>query len=327
MAGRCTLNLLDLRGRSGYTDAPFFMLLAQMPFARAPLLVFQIGLVLAWSSGYVGAIIAADTDSVVRVLLWRFIGVSLLFSPFLWRAFRRGVTWRWCALHGLLGVVGMFVCVGLGIQAINLGLPAGTGALISALQPLAAAVLAGPLLSERVSRNQWIGLAIGFLGVLCSVGGLTGSDQLLGYLCSFASMAAMVAATLFAKARWDGSDLGSALAMQTTVTALLFVPVALTNDVFWPEPNWLFAGAVGWAIVFSTLGGYGFYYLCLMRSGTVRTSSLIYLTPPVTLVWAWAMFGEPMSLYTLAGLLLCLGGVYLARGERMSRPALGVEKA
>ena len=71
-----------------------------MPFARVPLLVFQVGLILAWSSGYVGAIIASDTGSVVRVLLWRFIGVALLFSPFLMRAIRRGtVTWRWCALQ------------------------------------------------------------------------------------------------------------------------------------------------------------------------------------------------------------------------------------
>jgi drug/metabolite transporter (DMT)-like permease len=297
-----------------------------MPFARVPLVVFQVGLVLAWSSGYVGAIIAAETGSIVRVLLWRFIGVALLFLPFLIQAFRRGVTLRWCALHALLGAVGMFACVGLGIQAINLGLPAGTGALISALQPLAAAVLAGPLLAERVRRSQWIGLAIGFVGVAFSVGGLTGSDQLMGYLCSFASMATMVATTLIAKARWDGADLGPALAVQTTVTAILFVPVALYLDVFWPEPTLLFGAAIGWAIVFSTLGGYGFYYLCLMRSGTVRTSSLIYLTPPVTLVWAWAMFGQPMSPYTWAGLLLCLAGVYLARGERIPQTALYAEK-
>jgi drug/metabolite transporter (DMT)-like permease len=188
-------------------------------------------------------------------------------------------------------------------------------------------VLAGPLLGERVLRSQWLGLAVGFVGVLFSVGGLTGSDQLLGYLCSFVSMAAMVTATLIAKARWDGSDLGAALAMQTTVTAVLFVPVALYNGVFWPEPSWQFGGAVGWAIVFSTLGGYGFYYLCLMRSGTVRTSSLIYLTPPVTLIWAWAMFGQPMSPYTWAGLLLCLGGVWLARGERAPKAELCAEKA
>ncbi len=298
-----------------------------MPFARVPLLVFQVGLVLAWSSGYVGAIIAAETDSIVRVLLWRFIGVALLFSPFLILAFRRGVTLRWCALHAVLGVIGMFACVGLGIQSINLGLPAGTGALISALQPLAAAVFAGPLLGERVLKSQWIGLAIGLLGVTFSVGGLSGGDQLLGYLCSFASMATMVVATLIAKAKWGGADLWSGLAMQVTVTAVLFVPVALYQGVFWPEPSWHFGAAVGWAIVFSTLGGYGFYYLCLMRSGTVRTSSLIYLTPPVTLVWAWAMFGQPMSLYTWAGLLLCLAGVWLARGEPTPQPALSAEKA
>ncbi|HVZ02813.1 MAG TPA: DMT family transporter [Dongiaceae bacterium] len=299
-----------------------------MIFPRVPLLVLQIGLVLAWSSGYVGAIIAADTGSIVRVLLWRFVCVALLFLPFLLNALRRGiVTWRWCLLHGLLGAVGMFACVGLGIESINLGLPAGTGALISALQPLAAAVLAGPILRERVSRAQWIGLAVGFVGVGSSVGGLSGGDQLLGYLCSFGSMACMVAATLIAKAKWPGDDFLPALAFQTLVAAILFVPVAAYEGVLPPEPSWHFAVAVAWAVVFSTLGGYGFYYLCLMRAGTVRTSSLIYLTPPVTLVWAWLMFGQPMSLYTVAGLVLCLVGVALARGERSALPRLSAEKA
>ena len=43
-------------------------------------------------------------------------------------------------------------------------------------------------------------------------------------------------------------------------------------------------------------------------------------------IWAWAMFGQPMSLYTWAGLLLCLGGVYLARGERVPKAEFSVEK-
>ena len=298
-----------------------------MVFKRIPLVVVQAALVLAWCSAFLGAIIASDTGSIVRVLLWRFIAVSLLFSPSLLRAVRRGVTWRWCWLQAVLGAVGMFACVGLGIEAINLGLPAGTASLISALQPLAAAALAGPLLGERVVRGQWVGLTIGFLGVGFSVGGLSGGDQLLGYLCSFVSMACMVAATLIAKARWNGTDLPAALAVQTIVTAALFLPLAIYNDVFWPQASLQFLGAVAWAIVFSTLGGYGLYYVCLMRSGAVRTSSLIYLTPPVTMVWAWAMFGQPMSAYTAIGLLLCLAGVYLARGERTPAPRLSPEEA
>lgn len=42
-----------------------------------------------------------------------------------------------------------------------------------------------------------------------------------------------------------------------------------------------------------------------------RVSSLIYLTPPTTLVWALLMFGEPITVATLAGLAVCMGGVLL----------------
>lgn len=294
---------------------------------RIPLLIFQVGLVFAWSSAYLGAVLASDTGSIVRVILWRFIVVTLLFAPFLWRTLRRGVSWQWCLVQIVLGAVGMFGSVGLGIEAINLGLPAGSASLIAALQPLATAVFAGPFVGERVVRAQWIGLLIGILGVGFSVGGLSNSGQYLGYVCSFVSMICMVVATLIAKAKWDGSDLGAAIAMQTIVTAALFLPIALYNGTVWPQLSLRFLGAVAWAIVFATLGGYGLYYVCLARSGAVRTTSLIYVTPGLTLVWAWAMFGQPMPLYTWVGLMLCLVGVYLAREERTVALGLTVEKA
>ena len=131
-------------------------------------------------------------------------------------------------------------------------------------------------------RAQWIGLLIGVLGVGFSVGGLSDSSQYLGYICSFVSMVCMVVATLIAKAKWDGSDLGAAIAMQTITTALLFLPIALYNGTVWPQLSLPFIGAVAWAIVFATLGGYGLYYVCLARSGAVRTTSLIYVTPGLT---------------------------------------------
>jgi len=294
---------------------------------RVPLLIFQVGLVFAWSSAYLGAVLASDTGSIVRVILWRFIVVTLLFAPFLWKTMRRGVSRQWCLIQVVLGAVGMFGSVGLGIEAINVGLPAGTASLIAALQPLATAVLAGPVLGERVIRAQWIGLLIGVLGVGFSVGGLSSNGQYLGYVCSFVSMICMVVATLIAKAKWDGSNLGAAIAMQTIVTTALFLPIALYNGTVWPQLSLPFLGAVAWAIVFATLGGYGLYYVCLARAGAVRTTSLIYATPGLTLVWAWAMFGQPMPLNTWVGLLLCLVGVYLAREERTVAPALTVEKA
>jgi len=39
---------------------------------------------------------------------------------------------------------------------------------------------------------------------------------------------------------------------------------------------------------------------------------VLYLSPPVTMVWAFAMFGEPLTLMMFLGLAVSLLGVYLA---------------
>ena len=46
-----------------------------------------------------------------------------------------------------------------------LGMSAGIAALILALQPLVTAMVAAPLLGERPRPPQWLGVALGLLGV------------------------------------------------------------------------------------------------------------------------------------------------------------------
>jgi drug/metabolite transporter (DMT)-like permease len=98
------------------------------------------------------------------------------------------------------------------------------------------------------------------------------------------------------------------LGIQCAASALLFAAMAM----FWG--GLLFWGAVAWFVVFSTFGGYGFYWLNLKMSTVARVSSLIYLTPPTTMVWAYLMFGERVGLLAVVGLVICFGGVLLARG-------------
>ena len=50
--------------------------------------------------------------------------------------------------------------------AIAQGLPAGISALITAAQPLLTALLAAPLLGERVTTRQWVGIVAGFVGIV-----------------------------------------------------------------------------------------------------------------------------------------------------------------
>ena len=280
--------------------------------ARLETALLEIGLVLAWSSTFIGAVLAAQTSSVFGVLLWRFVLVALVLSPFLWQAIRRRPGWRWLGVQASLGAIGMFACLASGVKAIDLGVPAGTAALVSALQPLVTAALAGPVLNERVLPRQWLGLGLGLAGVAVAVGPL-GSGDLLSYALVVVSMLCIVAITLIAKAGWDNSHFLAAFSVQALVAAVLFVPMAWLDGALLPEWTMAFAAALAWAVVLSTACAYGLYYACLQRTSAVRVGSLIYLTPPVTTLLAWLMFGQPITLPAAAGFAVCMLGVWLAR--------------
>lgn len=292
-----------------------------MKSSALPLAALEVGLIVAWSSGFIGARLAADAGTVFLVLFWRFVIVSLVLLPLLIRAARRGLTAKSLILQSMLGIFAMFGYLALGIKAIDLGVPAGTAALISALQPVATAALAGFILHERVNRLQWTGLILGLAGVSLAVGGSLGEAPLLAYILSAASTLSLVIATIAAKAMPDSTPLLPSLAIQSLVAAVLFAPLALLEGGMAPVLDLRFIAAVAWFILFSTIGGYGLYWLCLRRSSATRVGSLIYLTPPVTMIWGWLMFSETITIAAVIGFFICMTGVFL------TRPATSVRRA
>ncbi|NIA69865.1 DMT family transporter [Pelagibius litoralis] len=279
-------------------------------------LLLEAALVIAWSSGFIGGKLSADTPGVFLVLFWRFLIASLLLIPFLFQALRRGLSAAQFRRQAIIGFFGMTVYLAAGLKGIELGVPAGLAALIGALQPMATAVLAGPLLGEKVGRRQWFGLLLGFAGVTLAVGGNSGDAPVWAYGLCLLGMASLVGATLYAKARGDTTAMLPTLAIHCIVATPVFLVLTLLEGNLVPPLESDFVFAVGWFIVFSTLGGYGLYWVCLKRTTATRVSSLIYLTPPVTMIWAWAMFGEALSAAGWAGFALCLLGVALANRRR-----------
>lgn len=78
--------------------------------------------------------------------------------------------------------------------------------------------------------------------------------------------------------------------------------------------------AMGWAVLVSTVGGSSLLFMLIARGAASRVTSLFYLTPPCTALMAWALFGEPLSGLTLAGLALTALGVWLVVRQPSSRP-------
>ena len=70
-----------------------------------------------------------------------------------------------------------------------------------------------------------------------------------------------------------------------------------------------------WTAGLSTMGGYGLYWLCLRRASTTRVASVLYLSPPITMLWAWTMFDEPLSWQMALGMAVSAIGIWLVVRE------------
>lgn len=193
------------------------------------------------------------------------------------------------------------------------------------------------MLGERVSGRQWAGLTVRLLGVVLVVDADLTSDHPApwwSYGLPLAGTAALVAATLLERRTASATPLLETMGIQTAASAGLFVTLALVTGRFAPPPGHLgaFSASVAWFIGFSTIGGYGCYWLTLRRATLIHLSSLIYLTPPTTMLWAWLMFGDPVGPRALLGLAVCALAVALVHRRRTSveertqrRPHPGVD--
>jgi drug/metabolite transporter (DMT)-like permease len=287
----------------------------------------EAGFVVMWSSGFIGASLGTQAAGTSTLLAWRFlIAAAILLG---WTvAMRR----KWPSAGGfvhaaVVGILSQGVYLGGVVGAVEMGVSAGTTALVAALQPLFAAALAGRVLDEKVAGRQWLGLAVGLAGVVLVVGGDVGGEApSWAYALPFAGMAGLVAATFIERAseRASGVPLDVSLTIQCAVSAILFGAVAFVSGSLAPPEDAEFWVAVFWLVVLSNFGGYGFYWLNVKLSSVTRVSSLVYLTPPTTMVWAFVMFGEEIGALTLAGLMVCAVGVFVAGKDesriRRSRP-------
>jgi drug/metabolite transporter (DMT)-like permease len=275
-------------------------------------LFLEVALVICWSSGFIGAKLASETPAVFLLLFWRFLFTSVGLLPFVWVAFKNGMTARSFLIQFLVGFLAMGIYLALGVKSIDLGVPAGTSALISALQPLMTVAMASLLLKEEITYKQWLGLLIGLIGVSVAVGGSFGAASTIVYFFAFVGVLAIVAATIVTKMVSKPLDLLPTLGIQCIAATVLFFPLSIYEGTLVPTITHGFVFAIIWFIILSTIGAYGFFWLCLRRSSTARVSSLIYLTPPVTAVWAWLMFSEPITISILIGFAICFIGVVLA---------------
>ncbi len=199
--------------------------------------------------------------------------------------------------------------------AIDRGQTAGVTAILVALQPLLTATLAGPLLGERVTPRQWLGLLLGFVGVTLVItarveGGVTNAATLTT---TTIALVGITLGTLYQKRFCPLTDLRTGGVIQYAVCGLVFFTLAgltETRQITWTG-ELIFA--LAWLVLVLSVGAVGLLYLLIRHGAASRVASLFYLAPPVTVFTAWLLFDERLGPAALIGLAVVVAGVALVQ--------------
>jgi drug/metabolite transporter (DMT)-like permease len=271
--------------------------------------------VFLWSTGFIVAKLGlpyAQSATFLTLRYWLAAAALVLV------ALAGAASWpRRPSLIGHSAVAGLlmhFVYIGGVFASIERGLPAGVSALIVSLQPLLTAIAAGPLLGERVTRWQWLGLALGLAGTVLVVWekAQVGVATPVAVGLSVAALVGMTAGTLWQKRFLGGVDLRSGTAVQYLFTAVAYTLCALLFEplrVAWTAD---FAVALAWSVLAMSLGAVGLLFWLIRRGAATGVTALFYLVPPSTAVMAWLLFGERLGLLALLGMAVTVAGVALA---------------
>lgn len=271
--------------------------------------------VLLWSTGFIGAKYGLPYIEPFFMLLVRmlmtlvlFLGLILLFKA-RWPSTRQG-------LHQMVsGTLVHAAYLGGVFAAIKWGMPAGVAAIIVGLQPLLTALIGRLWLQQPLSRRQGAGLLLGLVGVVLVLGG---GQQFSPIDVSPAALAAALIAlfgisvgTLYQKRFGAGVDLLTGSFYQYLATAAWMALLTFsseTQQVVWHVDLvlallWLVLGISVLAILL---------LMYMIREGeAARVASYFYLVPPVTVLEAWLLFDERLTISALLGIVITVVGVYL----------------
>lgn len=271
-----------------------------------------VAFIVTWSSGFIIPAYATVEVSPLTLLVWRFVPLAVVLLAILHLSGgAKGLSARDLRAQAMIGLFAQFgYCVAV-YGAVAAGIATGTVALIDAVQPLVVAVLVGPVLGLRVRGAQWAGLVIGAVGVLLVVRSQFGSSEAtpMAYLLPAVAMACLIIGTLLQRRSAVSSGVLLTLTVHVTVTAVLLLVIAIATGTLVPPASASFWLAVVLTAVFPTLAAYGLYWWLLQRVGITALQALLFLIAPATSLAGSLLLGEPMTMVTVAGFLLCGIGV------------------
>jgi drug/metabolite transporter (DMT)-like permease len=273
---------------------------------------------LIWSSAFAAAKFALPDCPPLILLSSRFLAAGVILLALAKVAGRlERLDRRTVASWATLGAFNSALYLGLSYSGMATVSSAFTAVLISA-NPLLTALVAAPVLGEKLSALKLGGLLLGMLGVAILLrsrlsGGIEDGH---GTLLVLAGLVALVAGTILFKKLKPGGDLWTGTAIQSLAAGILLLPVALATESL-GDVRLTPALIGGWSylVIAASIGGYLLWFRLLQKKTATEASSLHFLMPPLGLLFGWLIFREPVSLVDCLGIVpIAIGIAMVTRG-------------
>ena len=270
---------------------------------------------LLWSTGFIGSKYGLPYIQPFSFLALRFLVVLILFGGII-------LVLR-PAMPKSLGVFSSVFVSGLLIHgiylggvflSIKLGMPAGMAAVMVGAQPVLTVLLANGLSSMKLLLVALLGF-VGLLLVLSVES--SGSDKplaILTYLPVILSLLAITYGTIYQKKYCSNVHIISQAFLQYIPTGILFLLAALVFEsgsftaIVWHVDLFF---ALFWLAIALSIGAVLLMSVLYQNNSANVAASYFYLSPPCTLIIAYFLFDEQLTLLNLLGICLVVLSVYL----------------
>ena len=275
-----------------------------------------------WSFQYIFLRMAVPVFGTAVVAEGRALAATLFLLPWVVWVVRQRIGlvehWRDHLAVALVNNVLPFVCFAWAATV----LPAGYLAIINGMVPLWAAIIAVPVLHERLGPARVAGFALGIAGValIVNLGPVEMSlKTLLGTLVAVAGAGFWGWAGVLIKQRAGRLPPMGLAAGSIAFAALLMSPlwVLVPSPATWTAPSVVSLVAVG--VVCSGLAYLPFFTL-VRDIGPSRTLTVGLAVPVLGVLWGWLLLDERVTLAMLAGIALVLAALALVLRREVPRP-------
>ena len=276
--------------------------------------IYPFIFILLWSSAFITTRPIVDNSDPFSALAFRFFFVSIgfyLFSIYLKQSI---IVRQKNVIESVLsGVLFHGLYLGGVFYSISIGMPTSIAALIVTLQPILTNALSGPILGEKVTLKQWIGVLLGFLGAALVLGIEVGSEiPLLGLIATIIALISITSSTIWQKKLSNNLPLSVSNFYQA-IGGCLFHLIII---IFFADPyinfSKTFIIAMSHQVFLVSFGAFTILMFLIKKNSASKTVSIFYLIPATSALMAWVFLNESLTTLDLLGFLITTIGVYIA---------------